>query len=138
MDLSEHYQPGMTREETFTVQGKHTAYHIGSGDSRVLSTPSMISFMEIVAHRLLSKHLPPEKLSVGIHVDVKHLAATPVQAEITVKARLIEIQGRRAVFEVNAWDEQEQIGTGTHQRAVVDLERFEDGIAQKRKAQENG
>lgn len=136
MDLSEDYQPGMTREETFTVQGKHTAYHIGSGDSRVLSTPSMISFMEIVAHRLLSKHLPPEKLSVGIHVDIKHLAATPVQAEITVKARLIEIHGSRAVFEVDAWDEQEQIGTGIHQRAVVDLARFEQGVDQKRKAQE--
>ncbi len=136
MDLSEHYQPGMTRQETFTVQGKHTAYHIGSGDSRVLSTPSMISFMEIVAHRLLGEHLPPEKLSVGIHVDVKHLAATPVQSEIKVKARLIELHGSRAVFEVDAWDEHEQIGTGTHQRAVVDLERFEHGVAHKRESQE--
>jgi len=132
MDLSQLYSPGLTREETFSVEGKHTAYHIGSGNSRVLSTPSMISFMEIVSHRLLSEKLPPEKLSVGIRVDVKHLAATPVQSQVRVESELVEINGSRALFRVEAWDEVEQIGAGTHQRAVVDLERFQKGVERKK------
>lgn len=132
MELSDIYQPQISHEETFSVEGKHTAYHIGSGDSRVLSTPSMISFMEIVAHRLLSEKLPPGKLSVGIQVNVKHLAATPVQSQVRVRATLVEVSGSRAVFEVDAWDEREHIGTGRHQRAVVDLARFKKGVEEKR------
>lgn len=132
MDLSDIYQAGQRREETFTVEGKHTAYHIGSGDSRVLSTPSMISFMEQVSHRLLGEKLPPGKISVGIQVNIKHLAATPVGATVRVKTELEEIRGSRVLFQVTAWDEQEKIGTGQHWRAVIEEERFNQGIAEKR------
>lgn len=132
MELSTLYQPGQTSQESFTVEGKHTAYHIGSGGSRVLSTPAMISFMEGVAHRLLSEKLPEGQLSVGIHVDVKHLAATPVGATVNVKVELLELEDRRARFQVAAWDEHEKIGEGEHERAVVDLDRFQQGVAQKR------
>ena len=133
MDLSILYKPGRIREESFTVKGEHTAYHIGSGESRVLSTPSLITFMEGVAHRLLSEKLPEDKLSVGIHVDVKHLAATLVGIEVRVKAELLEIEGRQARFQVTAWDEEEKIGQGFHRRAVVDLDRFQRGVAEKKK-----
>jgi predicted thioesterase len=133
MKLAEMFQPGLMREETFTVEMKHTAYHIGSGDSRVLSTPTMISFMEQVSHRLLTEKLPPGKLSVGIQVNIKHLAATPVGAALRVQAELLEIQGSRALFQVTAWDEVEKIGHGEHWRAVIEEIRFEKGVTQKKK-----
>ncbi|MFO8036028.1 MAG: thioesterase family protein [Anaerolineales bacterium] len=132
MDLSTIYQIGQTREETFTVEGKHTAYHIGSGDSRVLSTPSMISFMEQVSHRLLGEKIPQGVISVGIQVDIKHLAATPVGATVRVKTELAEIRGSRVLFQVTAWDEEEKIGTGQHWRAVIEEERFKQGVTEKR------
>jgi len=135
MDLSAYYDIDQTREEVFLVSEEHTAYHIGSGESRVLSTPSMISFMEQVAHRLLEADLPEGKISVGIRVDIKHLAATPVQAEVRVRTRLQEISGSRLLFKVEAWDEQEKIGEGEHQRAVVDARRFQESLAEKKMAQ---
>lgn len=135
MDLSARFKIDQTREETFLVSEEHTAYHIGSGESRVLSTPSMISFMEQVAHRLLEADLPEGKISVGIRVDIKHLAATPVQAEVRVKARLVEISGSRMLFEVEAWDEHEKVGEGEHQRAAVDGRRFQESIAKKKRGQ---
>lgn len=137
MNLKAHYQIDQTREETFLVSEEHTAYHIGSGDSRVLSTPSLISFMEQVAHRLLEADLPKNKISVGIRVDIKHLAATPVNAEVRVRARLLEISGSRLQFSVTAWDEQEKIGEGKHQRAVVRSSRFQEAVAEKRSKLKN-
>lgn len=133
MDLSSIYARGQNREEIFQVEKEHTAYHIGSGESRVLSTPSMISFMEQVAHRLLEENLPEDLLSVGIRVNIQHLAATPVGAKVRVQAVVKDIEGRRVGFEVTARDEQETIGAGYHQRAVVDADRFQAGIAAKRK-----
>jgi predicted thioesterase len=93
----------------------------------------MISFMEQVAHRLLEADLPKSKISVGIRVDIKHLAATPVDASVRVRARLLEISGSRLLFAVTAWDEQEKIGEGKHQRAVVNSSRFQEAIAEKRR-----
>lgn len=131
MDLTEIYELNQKRVESFKVGDEHTAYHIGSGNSRVLSTPSLISFLEQVAHRLLKKDLPEENLSVGIRVDIKHLAATPVNAAVRVQAEITKIAGRQVVFRVQAWDEQEKIGEGEHWRAVVDESRFQKGIAAK-------
>jgi predicted thioesterase len=133
MDFSQLYQPGDTREETFTVEERHTAYHIGSGDSRVLSTPSMISFMEQVSHRYLAGKLPGNMLSVGIEVNIRHLAATPVHALVVVRSELLEISKNRFLFQVTAHDDVEKIGEGQHRRAVVELEWFEKKAEEKRK-----
>jgi predicted thioesterase len=124
MELNKYLQPGVSREETFLVEEQHTAYHIGSGDTRVLGTPWMISFMERVSNRLVAEHLPDGLMSVGIHVDVRHLAATPVNVDIRVRVEIQEIIKNRVVLLVQAWDNQEKIGEGTHLRAVVDKERF--------------
>lgn len=134
MDLKDIYKVNQKRVESFTVGGEHTAYHIGSGRSRVLSTPSLISFLEQVAHRLLEKDLPEGTLSVGIRVDIKHLAATPVHTVVRVQAEITEITGRRIAFQVQAWDEQEKIGEGEHWRAVVDKARFQKAVAAKKDA----
>ena len=79
MKISDLLIPGTAREETFLVEEQHTAYHIGSGDEKVLGTPWMISFMERVSNRLVAQHLPEDQMSVGVHVDVRHLAATPMK-----------------------------------------------------------
>ena len=115
---------GMTREETFLIEEQHTAYHIGSGDEKVLGTPWMISFMERVSNRLIAEHLSEGLMSVGIHVDVKHLAATPMNASIRVRAEVLEVIKNRVKLSIAAWDSQEKIGEGTHLRAVVEKERF--------------
>jgi len=117
-------KPGLTRTETFTVKEEHTAYHIGSGDQRVLGTPWMISFMERVSNRLLAEHLPEMYLTVGTHVDVRHLAPTPVNATIRIEVELLEVVKNRVKLSVHAWDQKDQIGSGFHTRAVVHKARF--------------
>ena len=133
MTLSDLITPGMSREETFLVEEQHTAYHIGSGDERVLGTPWMISFMERVSNRLVAAQLPEGQISVGVHVDVRHLAATPVDVEICVRAEVLEVLKNRVKLSIEAWDSQDKIGEGTHLRAVVDRERFMTSVLPKRK-----
>ncbi len=131
MELIEHIHPGLSREETFLVEGQHTAYHIGSGDERVLATPALISFMERVSNRLIADQLPGDQMSVGIHVDVRHLAATPVNATIRVRAVVLELIKNRVKLTVEAWDDSEKIGEGNHTRAVVEKARFVERVMAK-------
>ena len=131
MELEEIIIPGMTREETFIVEEQHTAYHIGSGDEKVLGTPWMISFMERVSNRLIAEHLPANLMSVGVHVDVKHLAATPMKASVQVRAKVLEVVKNRVKLSIEAWDSRDKIGEGTHLRAVVEKDRFMQRVMSK-------
>ena len=124
MELSELLQPGMIREDNFTITLENSAIHLGSGSSRVLATPWMIAFMERVSHRLLTCCLPEGFSSVGTHLDVHHLAPTPVGATIRVKAEVRSLDGNRVYFSIEAWDNLEKIGEGTHERVVIDEARF--------------
>jgi len=124
MQLDDLIAVGMTRQETFRVEEQHTAYHIGSGDEKVLGTPWMISFMERVSNRLVAENLPHNQMSVGVHVDVRHPAATPVKVEIRVRAEVLEVGKNRVKLSIEAWDSQEKIGEGTHLRVVVEKTRF--------------
>lgn len=117
-------QAGMTREEVFLVEEKHTAYHIGSGDTKVLATPWMISFMERVSNRLLADCLPEEFITVGTRVDVRHLAATPVNAKVMVHVEVLEVLDRRITLRIETWDNEEILGEGLHERVIVNRERF--------------
>ena len=131
MNIQEHIEIGRIRQETFLVEEIHTAYHIGSGDERVLSTPSMISFMEQVSNRLISDILPGDDMSVGIEVNIKHLAPTPVNSEIRVQVEVIEVEQKRVFLKVEAWDPVDKIGEGTHRRAIVDKIKFMDRVNMK-------
>ena len=131
MTLSDLITPGMIREETFLVEEQHTAYHIGSGDEKVLGTPWMISFMERVSNRLIAAHLPEGQMSVGVHVDVRHLAATPMNIEIRVRSEVLEVVKNRVKLSIDAWDSQDKIGEGTHLRAIVDKQRFMSNVLTK-------
>jgi predicted thioesterase len=124
MDVRDLVQPGMSREISLVVEEQYTAAHVGSGSLRVLATPSMIAFMERTARDLLQETLPEGYSSVGVHVDVRHLAPTPLGGRVRVVCTVEQVEARRVDFEVNAWDSVEQIGAGRHQRVVIDVARF--------------
>lgn len=131
MNLTEIIQPGMNKEEYYTVAEEHTASHVGSGSLRVLATPWMILYMERTARDFLQEHLPTGYSSVGVHVDVHHQAPSAVGSQVRITAQVLSIDGNRVIFRVEASDGQEQIGTGQHERVVVDEARFLRRIAAK-------
>ncbi|HMM75671.1 MAG TPA: hotdog domain-containing protein [Gammaproteobacteria bacterium] len=100
----------------------------------VYSTPNMILFMEIVCTDLIRPCLPPGWVSVGALVEVKHLAATPVGFTVTVRATVVEVTKSLVVFEVEAHDGVDRIGSGRHARAPIELARFLAGTERKRAA----
>lgn len=132
MDYQKTVRPGLTREETFIVEEQHAARSVGSGGSRVLATPWMIAFMERVAYRLLAEHLGEGDSSVGVLVDVRHLAPTPVGASVRVKVEVEYLKNSQVTFTVAAWDQVEKIGEGSHRRVVIDEERFLRRVEAKR------
>lgn len=135
INISECVKPGMTEEAIFHVQDEHMAVHVGSGSSRVLATPWMIAFMERAAHRLMTSCLPDGFTSVGIHIDVRHLAASPNGSTIRVIAEVLSVDGLQVSFAVRAWDEVDLIGEGKHTRYVVNHERFLKRAEDKRRTQ---
>ncbi len=124
MEFSELIQPGMTREDSFEIALENSAIHLGSGSSRVLATPWMIAFMERVSHRLLTCCLPEGYSSVGTHLDVRHLAPTPVGATLQVRAEVLSLEGAKVYFAIEAWDNLEKVGQGKHERVIIDEARF--------------
>jgi predicted thioesterase len=122
--LNIHIAPGISKEMAFEVTHERTAAHLGSGAVGVLSTPSMILFMEIAARTLLDEHLPEGFSSVGTHVDVRHLAAAPLGAQVTARAAVEEVEGNRIRFAVECRNGERLVGQGKHERYVIDIERF--------------
>jgi fluoroacetyl-CoA thioesterase len=100
---------------------------------QVLATPVMIMIVENAALNALKPFLEADESAVGTEIDVRHLAATPVGHDIRGEAEVIKTEGKRIVFKVSASDETEEIGTGTHQRVVIDLKSFNQRLAGKRK-----
>lgn len=117
-------EPGLTGEIRLRVAPEHTAEAVGSGGILVFSTPHLIGLMEGASFRAVAPHLGPGETTVGTVVHVRHLAATPVGMEVVARAELTEVEGRRLVFRVEAFDESEKIGEGSHERFVVQLDRF--------------
>jgi fluoroacetyl-CoA thioesterase len=124
MDLTNLFHPGMSHEETFTVEERQLASHLGSGSIRVLATPAMIALMEKTSLDLLAQQLPSGQTSVGARVDVRHLAPTPLGMQVRIRAEILSIDGILVKFKVEAWDAQELVGEGIHLRAVIDEARF--------------
>lgn len=121
---------GATREEVIEVDDRVAITFLGVEGTRVLSTPQMIGFMEKVSRDLLVSMLEPGKDSVGTIVNVKHLGAAPMGTKVTFRTKLVSLDGRRAMFEVEAFDAQEKIGEGTHERFIITVANF----AEKMKA----
>ena|SRR5258708_6108569 len=116
--------PGMTGEATTTVVHENTAAAVGAGGVEVFGTPMMIALMEMASWQTVADALDSGFVTVGTVVNVRHLAATPLGQKVRAVAELKEIDGRRLVFKVEAYDEKQKIGEGEHERAIVNLERF--------------
>ncbi len=117
-------KPGLVGEASLVVEEQHTARHLGSGGIGVLATPIMIALMEHAGRNAVEPLLEEGNLTVGASLDVKHLAPTPMGMRVTARAELIAVDGRLLTFRVEAHDEREKVGEGTHVRAVINLERF--------------
>jgi len=116
--------PGLTAELEHIVTDADIASKWGSGLVPVFSTPSLVGLMESAAVAALTGHLEPGQTTVGGHIDVHHLAATPVGMRVRVRAELTAVERRRLVFKIQAWDEVELIGEADHERFVIDEARF--------------
>ena len=126
---------GLSGTATTQVVTELTARHLGSGTVAVFATPEMVRLMERAAVNALATHLSAGQQSVGVMIAVRHLAATPVGAVVTARAELIAVDGRRLTFNVSAHDGMELIGEGTHERALIDLARFEARVKAKSEAE---
>ncbi len=124
-------QPGLMGEAERLVTDELTAARWGSGLVPVLGTPALVGLMEQAAVAALSGHLPPDQTSVGVRIDVRHLAATPVGMTARARAALVAVDGRRLTFHIEAWDEAERIGEASHERVIVDAARFLQRVGQK-------
>src|ERR1700678_2314496 len=129
-----HIKPGLKGHAQILVGVEHTAPSIGSGKVPVLAAPVMINLIEAAALAAVEHLLPPGHQSLGIHLDVSHTAATPVGLRVTATAEVLSVEGRTVTFRVEAHDEFEKIGGGTHQRVVVSVERFDERVAHKVRA----
>jgi predicted thioesterase len=117
--------PGATAEVSTTVTPDRTADAMGNRGVMVLATPHVVGLLENAAHAVLGPHLPPGAGTVGTMVEMRHLAATPVGMKVRARATLLETDGKRFLFSVEAWDEQEKIADGRHERFIVpDLQKF--------------
>lgn len=120
----ERVKSGIIGEAKVQVNETNTAIAYGSGGVAVFATPAMIGLMEKAALESVDNVLSKGLSSVGTRVDVKHLAATPIGMNVTAKSELVEVDGKRLEFKVEAFDESGLVGEGTHQRYIVDLEKF--------------
>jgi fluoroacetyl-CoA thioesterase len=122
---------GLTGTAELMVGEQHTAPRIGSGRIRVLATPVMINLIEAAALAAVEQSLPEHHQSLGTHLDITHVAATPVGMRVRATAKVLRVEGRTIYFEVRADDERELIGEGTHERVVVNLDRFDKRVQDK-------
>ncbi len=107
-----------------TVKEKDTAAAYGSGLVKVFATPAMIALMENTAHSSVQPFLPEGYMTVGFELTIRHLKATPVGMGVTAYSELTEVDGKKLVFNISAWDEEGEIGKGVHTRFIVHGEKF--------------
>jgi predicted thioesterase len=113
------------------VSENNIALRQGSGSVDVFATPAMIALMEEAAVKAVDNKLPDGYATVGTELNIRHIAATPIGINITVSAKLVEVVGRKLTFEVEAFDELEKIGEGSHTRYIIELKRFKSKVSEK-------
>jgi predicted thioesterase len=128
MDL----RPGATHELTWTVTPERTADAMGNPGVRVFATPWVIALLEQACGAMIAPELPAGASTVGTMIEMRHLAATPVGMAVRARATLLETDGRRFLFSVEAWDAKDKIAEGRHERMVVaDLAKFLERVMKK-------
>lgn len=123
--------PGANHEENLVVTEEMAIRFLGLDAARVLSTPHLIAFLEMASRNLIKRFLEPGEDSVGTLVNVRHLAATPIGMHLRLRSEILSVEGRRVMCRVDAWDDREKVGEGTHERFVIDVARFGERIRDK-------
>ena len=124
---------GTTGEEKLLVTSEVAIDFLGTEGARGRSTPHMIGYMERTCRNTVLLLLDPGYDTVGTHVNVAHLAAAPVGMTVTFRAEVTAVRERRIEFRVEARDEKEKIGEGTHERAIINVAKFATRLAEKKK-----
>ncbi len=133
-------QPGLRFEWQTTVPQRSVVpalygEHIGFAQEMpaVLATGYMVGLMELACTQAIIPHMDwPAEQSLGTHVSFSHLAATPPGMTLTIRGELVEVDGRRVRFRVEAWDGLDKISEGEHERTIVNAEKFNGRLAEKR------
>jgi predicted thioesterase len=125
-------EPGLVNEMNITVAESDTA-RVTGGESLppVLATPRLISYLERTAHYAILPFLNAEQTSVGTMVTIRHLSATPTGMQVRFRIELVEVDRRRLLFKIEAWDEVEKVAEGEHERFIVDKARFFQRLEEK-------
>ena len=121
-----HIEVGMKATVSTLAEREDTALEVGSGSLLVYATPCMVAMMEGAACEAIAQGLSENETTVGIELNIQHLAATPVGMEVRAEATVTTVEGKIITFEVEAFDEAGTIGKGTHKRALVNTQRFLD------------
>lgn len=122
--MSFNLQIGMSAEIEKIVGEDDTAIRFGSGGVKVFATPMMVALMENAALNAVDPQLGEAFATVGLSLNVKHIAATPVGMKVHARAELVGIEGKKLHFRIEAFDELEKIGEGTHERYIIELAKF--------------
>lgn len=126
-------EPGLIGELTLIVQESDTArYSGGENLPPVFSTPNVIKLLERTSNVTIQPYLSEGQGSVGTVVNIRHLAATPIGFTVRTRVEVLEVEGRRVKFKVEAWDDFEKIAEGEHERFIIDLGKFIDRVEKKR------
>jgi len=139
--MTDTLQPGMTFEFNYRVSEARTVPNLfpdieeGAVMPKVLATGYMVGLMEFACIRFINPHIDwPRQQTVGIHINVSHTAATPAGMTVTIKGKLEKVEGRKLSFSPEAFDDQDQISQGTHDRFIIDAEKFNAAVAKKQAA----
>lgn len=126
-------EPGLIGELTLIVQESDTARFSGGENlPPVFSTPNVVKLLERTSNVTIQPYLLEGQGSVGTVVNIRHLAATPVGFTVRTRVEVLEVEGRRVKFKVEAWDDLEKIAEGEHERFIIDLGKFIDRVEKKR------
>ncbi len=124
-------RPGLTGTYAVIVADEHVPLHLRGTNAEVVATPELVRFMEKAAMAALEEHLSLDQTSVGTKVSLTHMAGTPKGMRVEARARLVESEGRRCVFEVEIHDEVELVARGTNERFIVHRERKNEKLMRK-------
>ena len=140
--MTDTLQAGMTFEFRYKVPESRTVPHLfpdieeGAVMPKVLATGYMVGLMEFACIRFINPHIDwPRQQTVGIHINVSHTAATPPGMTVTIKGKLEKVEGRKLSFSLEAFDDKDPISRGTHDRFVIEAEKFNAAVARKQAAQ---
>jgi predicted thioesterase len=129
--MKDKLQAGMFIEKKIHTTPEMAASRFHESSPRVLSTPSLLTFMQTTCADVLAPFLDRGEMAVSIKIEMSHLASTPIGMTITIRAEVIRVDGRRIYFKVEAFDEMEKIAQGYNDMFIIDEERFEKGIRRK-------